>query len=359
VGLQSTEFAQFLANLTAASLPGGAPTAATPAAAMPAAFAASAPAPVETVAPSQPMPQPQVSGGGPPTWAVRLRGLPFTAGEQDVLAFFAKHEVVEHISEDRDAVTMIAKTSGKPSGMAVVKMMSRADADEVVKVLNGQYMGSRFIEVYHNHEVDASPTAAPSTQPPPPTTTLPQVGGLGGAIPPGVAAAFAAAAKAGDTGGSGGNVQAAAAAAAAFNIQRQQQQQQWWNQMPGLVPPPSINVPSRPAETPSSEGDIYMPLGAEAEGVGESTWEALFGFLKRDSAEISSEMVPRMPRGAPGGVGVSPSAALPVGLHLSSPAATPDSLTSAGALAATMSLGSGLQGAPSLGGGGAPNQAVL
>jgi len=52
-----------------------------------------------------------------------------------------------------------------------VKVMSRADAEEVVDALNGQYMGTRFIEVYHNKEGDgpigsaSAGVAAASSQP--------------------------------------------------------------------------------------------------------------------------------------------------------------------------------------------------
>lgn len=78
--------------------------------------------------------------------------MPFGAAEQDVLAFFAKHEVVEGIAETRNAVKMLTKPNGKPLGQAVVQMRSCADADIALQVLNGQYMGARYIEVFRHAE---------------------------------------------------------------------------------------------------------------------------------------------------------------------------------------------------------------
>eukprot|EP00913_Durusdinium_trenchii_P021850 g20531.t1 len=40
-------------------------------------------------------------------------------------------------------------------GVAVVAMNSMEDADHVVQVLNGQYMRTRYIEVFHHHEGEA------------------------------------------------------------------------------------------------------------------------------------------------------------------------------------------------------------
>jgi len=80
--------------------------------------------------------------------AVRLRGLPFASKEQDVLAFFAKHDAVERVSEGPGAVQILNRPNGKPTGQALVQMSSREDADFARMVLNGQYMGTRYIEVF-------------------------------------------------------------------------------------------------------------------------------------------------------------------------------------------------------------------
>ena len=85
---------------------------------------------------------------------MRLRGLPFTATEQDIYAFFGKHDIVERVVEDRNAVRMIMKGNGKASGQAVVLLTSHGDIPIVKQVLNGQYMGQRYIEVFQHSEED-------------------------------------------------------------------------------------------------------------------------------------------------------------------------------------------------------------
>mmetsp|Transcript_82799 Transcript_82799/g.229913 ORF Transcript_82799/g.229913 Transcript_82799/m.229913 type:complete len:743 (+) Transcript_82799:78-2306(+) len=80
--------------------------------------------------------------------AVRLRGLPFTASEQDVLAFFAQHDIVDRITDGPKAVNLLLRSNGRPSGQAVVQMRDRADAELAQQVLHGQWMGSRYIEVF-------------------------------------------------------------------------------------------------------------------------------------------------------------------------------------------------------------------
>merc|ERR1719203_2398696 len=104
--------------------------------------------------------------------ALCLRGLPFSASEQDVLAFFAKHDVVECVSEGKDAVKMVLKASGKPSGQAIVQIVDRAEALKVVEVLNGQYMGTRYIEVFFQPESEKAAEASTATNGPASLTAL-------------------------------------------------------------------------------------------------------------------------------------------------------------------------------------------
>lgn len=86
---------------------------------------------------------------------IRLRGLPYEASEQDILAWMAKHEVVDQIVDSRQAVRVYNKNNGKPMGVAVVALNSKEDADYVLEVLNGQYMKNRYIEVFHHMEGEA------------------------------------------------------------------------------------------------------------------------------------------------------------------------------------------------------------
>jgi RNA recognition motif-containing protein len=80
--------------------------------------------------------------------AVRLRGLPFQSAEQDVLAFFAQHDIVDRIADGPDAVKILTRSNGRPSGQAIVRLQTAADAELSQSMLHGQWMGSRYIEVF-------------------------------------------------------------------------------------------------------------------------------------------------------------------------------------------------------------------
>lgn len=87
--------------------------------------------------------------------AIRLRGLPYEAGEQDILAWMAKYDVVDRIMECKQAVRIYSKNNGKPMGLAVIAMNSKEDAEFVRQALHGQYMGNRYIEVFPHLEGEA------------------------------------------------------------------------------------------------------------------------------------------------------------------------------------------------------------
>lgn len=80
--------------------------------------------------------------------AIRLRGLPFSVTVQDVLAFFAQHDVADKISDGPQAAQLLPKANGRPSGQAVVQMRSRKEAEEAQAALTGKYVGTRYIEVF-------------------------------------------------------------------------------------------------------------------------------------------------------------------------------------------------------------------
>lgn len=242
------------------------------------------------------------------TAAVRLRGLPFTATELDVLGFFAKHDVVGRIAEGSQAVRMISKANGKPSGHAVVHMLSLADAYVAMQVLNGQYMGSRYIEVLH---AEAEDPASRTSLLGPGHATASTTGGTGGggAQPPAAAAqqkppspeAFSPFDGVSDTGGSGGAVVPGSlpfnAAMAAANMAAMTS----WRSQPGLGGPhgypmkpvdgqlpPEVALGARlEAQTATSRagtGDGCSPPREDWET--ERSWEALCDFLKRDNLEL-------------------------------------------------------------------------
>jgi len=83
---------------------------------------------------------------------MRLRGLPYQSTEQDVLAFFAQHDVVDRIDDRPKAVCLLTRSNGRPSGSAIVSMRDRSDAELAQRILNGQWMGNRYIEVFLNED---------------------------------------------------------------------------------------------------------------------------------------------------------------------------------------------------------------
>ena len=84
----------------------------------------------------------------PPAWMVLLRGLPFDSTELHVWEFLQEHGVDNQVSDEADAVRVLMKASGRPSGQAEVKTMSYADAEEAVERLHLQYNGSRVVEAF-------------------------------------------------------------------------------------------------------------------------------------------------------------------------------------------------------------------
>jgi len=114
---------------------------------------------------------------GPATVAaLRLRGLPFSVTVQDVLAFFAQHDVADRIADGPQAAQLLAKANGRPSGQAVVQMRSRLDAEIAQRALSKQWIGGRYIEVFVYGgeesgfdgmlEGDAAAGALPAVSPP-------------------------------------------------------------------------------------------------------------------------------------------------------------------------------------------------
>lgn len=97
-----------------------------------------------------PLPEPNPADTQP--FNLKLRGLPFTATEQDVLAFFAKYEVVQYVADERQCVKMITKSNGKPVGTAVVTMQNKEAAMIAMQELHYKQMGTRYIEVFPEKE---------------------------------------------------------------------------------------------------------------------------------------------------------------------------------------------------------------
>ncbi|KAL4458089.1 hypothetical protein ABPG75_012954 [Micractinium tetrahymenae] len=95
------------------------------------------------------------SGGGS---ILRLRGLPFSAGEEDIRSFLDGYTV--------EAVHLGAK-NGKPTGEAYVQLGSAEEAARAMKERQHENMGSRYIEIFAAGEADllASTSGVPGGQP--------------------------------------------------------------------------------------------------------------------------------------------------------------------------------------------------
>jgi len=74
---------------------------------------------------------------------VRVRGIPFSAGKTELLAFFAMCKV----KDGKDGVHFTYVQHGRPSGEAFVVFESDEDLQLAVK-RHKEYMGSRYIEVF-------------------------------------------------------------------------------------------------------------------------------------------------------------------------------------------------------------------
>mmetsp|Transcript_68370 Transcript_68370/g.142924 ORF Transcript_68370/g.142924 Transcript_68370/m.142924 type:complete len:901 (-) Transcript_68370:270-2972(-) len=261
--------------------------------------------------PAEAKPAPEVVEAIPAA-EIRLRGLPFTAEVQDVMTFLARFDIADTICDDSDAVRLVNKNNGKPSGQAIVKMLSRADAMDAVQKLNGQYLGHRFIEVFMNPpetqstaQTAAAPTAT-ATAPAAAATTTPSPApasllSLAAAVAPPAAAATTAAAGtspatvatgsgatgvgggsatteaggteagAGDTGGSGGlNMAALSRYQAAIANQ-------------GLARAGGMSGPAGSTDDPQAQDG--------------AAWEALFGFLKTGEGISEARLPPAFTNG--------------------------------------------------------------
>jgi len=186
----------------------------------------------------------------PDACALRLRGLPFTCSEQEVYAFFSKHDVVEYIADVDNAVEFLTQNNGKPSGQAKIQMTSKADAEITQQALHGQWIGSRFIEVFSYVEHNA----------------VAAKGRSGKAAQAGIPEPEPDVPSAGDTGGSG--------SPAPF-------QQGAWS------PGSDQEYAAMMSMVNAGTGDAcsaQVGMNAMAGPGGEGSWEALFDFLKKDGA---------------------------------------------------------------------------
>jgi heterogeneous nuclear ribonucleoprotein F/H len=99
---------------------------------------------------SMPPPRPRPSADGSKddhvvyTGILRMRGLPFSAGKEEIIDFFRDFELSEQ------KVHLVVNPDGRPSGEAFVEFNSADDSKEAMKN-DRMTLGSRYIELFPSH----------------------------------------------------------------------------------------------------------------------------------------------------------------------------------------------------------------
>ncbi|KAI4385379.1 hypothetical protein MLD38_003413 [Melastoma candidum] len=75
------------------------------------------------------------------TGILRMRGLPFSAGKDDILDFFKDFDLNE------ESVHIALNSEGRPSGDAYVEFMSKEDS-KAAMCKDRMTLGSRYIELF-------------------------------------------------------------------------------------------------------------------------------------------------------------------------------------------------------------------
>ncbi|KAG5189765.1 hypothetical protein JKP88DRAFT_262098 [Tribonema minus] len=102
------------------------------------------PASAEDIEASLNVEQPKSSENGAVEGVLRMRGLPWTATEEDILSFFSGFDVRAggvHIAKNRE---------GRPSGEAYVVFHSELDAHEAKQQRDKEKMGGRWIDLFES-----------------------------------------------------------------------------------------------------------------------------------------------------------------------------------------------------------------
>ncbi|XP_078163686.1 RNA-binding (RRM/RBD/RNP motifs) family protein isoform X2 [Carex rostrata] len=97
-----------------------------------------------------PPPRPKPSADGSKdehvvyTGILRMRGLPFSAGKEEIVDFFKDFELTEQ------RVHLVVNSDGRPSGEAFVEFNSSEDSKAAMKN-DRMTLGSRYIELFPSH----------------------------------------------------------------------------------------------------------------------------------------------------------------------------------------------------------------
>jgi len=92
-----------------------------------------------------------------PRFVVRLRGLPWSAREPEIRAFFSEEEVVE--------VQIVFLTDGRASGEALVEFASNGSLVTAF-LKNRQHIGHRYIEIFKSTPMELDTAAGRCSRPP-------------------------------------------------------------------------------------------------------------------------------------------------------------------------------------------------
>merc|ERR1711964_408962 len=90
---------------------------------------------------------PRLPDAGPCVLCLRLRGLPFSAGEQDVANFFETYGQTRWLQPE-DPIRVQRKANGRPTGIALIHLVPGVLLSDVIESLHGKHMGERYIEVF-------------------------------------------------------------------------------------------------------------------------------------------------------------------------------------------------------------------
>lgn len=83
---------------------------------------------------------------------IRVRGLPWSCVAEDLVKFFSECQIRGGVR----GIHLISGKSGKPNGEAFIELEDEIDLRKAIEQ-HGQYIGSRYIEVYEvtNHDAEA------------------------------------------------------------------------------------------------------------------------------------------------------------------------------------------------------------
>ncbi|GFY98900.1 RNA-binding (RRM/RBD/RNP motifs) family protein [Actinidia rufa] len=87
------------------------------------------------------------------TWVLLLKGLPFSAGKDDIMNFFNGFALSENL------IHITATSEGRPTGEAFVEFASEEDSKAAME-RDGMTLGNRYIELFPSSHEDLNATVS-------------------------------------------------------------------------------------------------------------------------------------------------------------------------------------------------------